>query len=57
MTRKDFTVVAQTIKDVIQLLQLNDKQAEKLANEFCVNLKTTNVNFDCNRFARACSSK
>lgn len=50
MTRKDFQLIADTIKD----LDLIPIDRLHIAREFATSLRTTNAKFDRSRFLRAC---
>ncbi len=51
MTRKDFELIARVLKDIIQT---DTRHLEYIAAEFADALKSTNANFDRERFLKAC---
>jgi len=53
MTRKDFVLIAETIKDAT----LSAYAKRMLAIQFASRLRGTNSNFDRERFIRACTGE
>ena len=52
MTRKDFNLIAETLKGLDPVLSPDVR--EVIANRFAKALATTNNGFDCRRFTKAC---
>ena len=57
MTRKDFELIADTIRnlrDASYESGVNELQREMIAKQFAAALRSTNPNFNRDRFVRAC---
>lgn len=53
MTKKDYVLIANAIKDAQVSCNLNEMQKETLVNEFCYHLEKTNPRFDGVKFKQA----
>jgi len=54
MTRKDFQLIADVIKDARDNNVITKDQSRNLASMFCSELHKTNERFDSGRFISAC---
>jgi hypothetical protein len=54
VTRKDFVMIATVINNAMHAQDITVQQAEDLADDFAIRLRSTNPRFDRERFIAAC---
>jgi len=57
MSRRHFKFIAETIRDTARDLAMSDQDIERIARHFARSLRSTNVNFDKDKFIEACKPR
>ena len=57
MTKRDFELIAKTLREVAAIKGLSKRNHNKISRVFAVALSTTNERFDATRFYNACTNE